>query len=163
LDTITKEVEDLHKNNVKLTVIGDLESMPAGPRKGMLAGIERTAKNTGLNLNLALNYGSRQEMVQAVKAISKAVEAGELTADDINDDVISQHLYTANIKDPDLLIRTSGEFRLSNFLLWQSAYTEIFVTPVYWPAFGEEDFLQAIDNYQKRERRYGQVSEQIHS
>lgn len=163
LDTITKEVEDLHKNNVKLTVIGDLESMPAGPRKGMLAGIERTSKNTGLNLNLALNYGSRQEMVQAVKAISKAVEAGELTADDINDDVISQHLYTANIKDPDLLIRTSGEFRLSNFLLWQSAYTEIFVTPVYWPAFSEEDFLQAIDNYQKRERRYGQVSEQIQS
>lgn len=161
LDTITKEVDDLHRNNVRLTVIGDLESMPRGPRQGMLDGIERTAKNTGLNLNLALNYGGRQEILHAVQSIGKAVERGELQAADINDQIISQNLYTADMQDPDLLIRTSGEFRLSNFLLWQLAYTEIFVTPVLWPAFEEKDFLEAIKDYQKRERRYGQVSEQI--
>lgn len=163
LDTITKEVDDLHRNNVRLTVIGDLDSMPKGPRKGMLDGVERTAKNTGLNLNLALNYGSRQEILQAVQAIAAAVEKGELKVSEINDTTISSYLFTANIPDPDLLIRTSGEFRLSNFLLWQLAYTEIFVTPVFWPAFEEKDFLEAIWDYQKRERRYGQVSEQIQS
>ncbi|MEA3286732.1 MAG: isoprenyl transferase [Candidatus Marinimicrobia bacterium] len=161
LDTITKEVDDLHRNNVRLTVIGDLDSMPKGPRKGMLDGITKTAKNTGLNLNLALNYGSRQEILQAVKTIGRAVELGELKAEDINDETISQNLYTGSIQDPDLLIRTSGEFRLSNFLLWQLAYTEIVVTPVFWPAFEELEFLNAIREYQKRERRYGQVSEQI--
>ncbi len=161
LDTITKEVEDLHRNNVRLTVIGDLESMPKGPRKGMLDGIKRTSKNTGLNLNLALNYGGRQEILHAVQSIGKAVEQGELKVADISNQTISQNLYTANMRDPDLLIRTSGEFRLSNFLLWQLAYTEIFVTPVFWPAFEEKDFLEAIKDYQKRERRFGQVSEQI--
>lgn len=161
LETINKEVDDLHRNNVKLTVIGDLASMPEGPRRGMLAGIERTAGNTGLNLNLALNYGSRQEILEAVKTIASAVQNGELEIEGINDQLISRHLYTSDIPDPDLLIRTSGEFRLSNFLLWQLAYTEIFVTPVFWPAFNEMDFLEAITNYQHRERRYGQVSEQI--
>ncbi|MCF7824256.1 MAG: isoprenyl transferase [Candidatus Marinimicrobia bacterium] len=163
LDTITKEVDDLDRNNVRLTVIGDLDSMPAGPRKGMLDGIQRTAKNTGLNLNLALNYGGRQEILHAVRAIGQAIEEGKLTSSQIEDKTISDYLYTAKLSDPDLLIRTSGEFRLSNFLLWQLAYTEIFVTPVYWPAFTEKDFLEAISNYQKRERRYGQVSEQIQS
>ena len=161
LDTITKEVDDLHKNNVRLTVIGDLDSMPKGPRAGMLAGIEKTAKNTGLNLNLALNYGSRQEILTAVQSIGADVATGSLDVSDINDDTISNYLYTSDIADPDLLIRTSGEFRLSNFLLWQLAYTEIFVTPVFWPAFEGTDFLEAIRDYQKRERRYGQVSEQI--
>jgi len=161
LDTITKEVDDLHKNNVRLTVIGDLDSMPKGPRAGMLAGIEKTAKNTGLNLNLALNYGSRQEILTAVQSIGADVANGSLAVSDINDDTVSNYLYTSDIADPDLLIRTSGEFRLSNFLLWQLAYTEIFVTPVFWPAFEGTDFLEAIRDYQKRERRYGQVSEQI--
>ncbi len=161
LETITREVEELHKNNVRLTVIGDLESMPKGTRGGMLAGIKKTENNTGLNLNLALNYGSRQEILMAVKAIGTEVAAGELQISDINDTIISNHLYTADIPDPDLLIRTSGEFRLSNFLLWQLAYTEIFVTPTFWPDFKEQDFLEAISEYQKRERRYGQVSEQI--
>ena len=161
LDTITKEVDDLHRNNVRLTVIGDLESMPKGTRGGMLAGIEKTAQNSGLNLNLALNYGSRQEILQAVQNISADVEQGTLKVSDISDKTISNYLYTSKINDPDLLIRTSGEFRLSNFLLWQLAYTEIFVTPVFWPAFEEKDFLEAICDYQKRERRYGQVSEQI--
>ena len=163
LDTITKEVEDLHRNNVRLTVIGDLESMPKGPRSGMLAGIEKTANNTGLNLNLALNYGSRQEILSAVKSMGRDVEKGELKVSEIDDKTISSYLFTSEMSDPDLLIRTSGEFRLSNFLLWQLAYTEIFVTPVFWPAFEEKDFLEAICDYQKRERRYGQVSEQIHN
>ncbi len=161
LDTITKEVDDLHRNNVRLTVIGDLGSMPKGPRKGMLDGIDKTAGNTGLNLNLALNYGGRQEILQAVRTIGQAIQSGELTADEIDEGSISQNLYTGDMQDPDLLIRTSGEFRLSNFLLWQLAYTEIVVTPVYWPAFKEIDFLEAIREYQQRERRYGQVSEQI--
>ena len=161
LDTITREVDDLHRNNVRLTVIGDLDSMPKGPRAGMLAGIEKTSRNTGLNLNLALNYGSRQEILSAIQSIATAVKDGALDVSEINDNTISNYLYTSKISDPDLLIRTSGEFRLSNFLLWQLAYTEIFVTPVYWPAFAEKDFLEAIRDYQKRERRYGQVSEQI--
>lgn len=161
LETITREVEDLHRNNVRLTVIGDLNSMPAGPRQGMLDGVKKTAGNTGLNLNLALNYGGRQEILGAVKAIAASVQSGESQISDINDELFAQYLYTADIADPDLLIRTSGEFRLSNFLLWQLAYTEIFVTPVFWPAFTEKDFLEAICNYQHRERRYGQVSEQI--
>lgn len=161
LETITKEVDDLDRNNVRLTVVGDLQSMPAGTRDAMLAGIERTSNNTGLNLNLALNYGGRQEILHAVQAIAEAVEGGEIKPSDIDEKMISDHLYTSKMIDPDLMIRTSGEFRLSNFLLWQLAYTEIFVTPVYWPAFGEKDFLEAIVNFQKRERRYGQVSEQI--
>jgi len=160
-DTITKEVDDLHRNNVRLTVIGDLSAMPDSPRQGMIKGIERTAGNTGLNLNLALNYGSRQEILLAMQAIGEKIERGEIKATEISDELISQHLYTAGIPDPDLLIRTSGEFRLSNFLLWQLAYTEIVVTPVLWPAFGEKDFLEAIQDYQQRERRFGQVSEQI--
>lgn len=163
LDTISKEVDDLDRNNVRLTVIGDLESMPAGTRDAMMDGINRTSKNTGLNLNLALNYGARQEIITAVRSIGEAVKSGDLEISDINDQVIADNLFTSQMKDPDLLIRTSGEFRLSNFLLWQLAYTEIFVTPVFWPAFGEQDFLEAIRDYQKRERRYGQVSEQIQS
>ena len=161
LDTITKEVDDLHRNNVRLTVIGDLDSMPKGPRSGMLAGIEKTSRNTGLNLVLALNYGSRQEILQAVQSIGTDVASGAQEVSEINENTISKYLYTSEISDPDLLIRTSGEFRLSNFLLWQLAYTEIFVTPVFWPAFEGTDFLEAIRDYQKRERRYGQVSEQI--
>ncbi|MCF7808607.1 MAG: isoprenyl transferase [Candidatus Marinimicrobia bacterium] len=163
LDTISKEVDDLNRNNVRLTVIGDLESMPAGTRDAMMDGIEKTSRNTGLNLNLALNYGGRQEILHAVRSIGNAVVNGDLKVSEIDDQVFAKHLFTADMKDPDLLIRTSGEFRLSNFLLWQLAYTEIFVTPVFWPAFSETDFLEAILDYQKRERRYGQVSEQIQS
>lgn len=163
LETITKEVDDLDKNNVRLTVVGDLGSMPAGTRDAMMAGIERTSRNTGLNLNLALNYGGRQEILKAVQSIGESVKKGEIEVTDIDENLIADHLYTSNMIDPDLMIRTSGEFRLSNFLLWQLAYTEIFVTPTYWPAFGEKDFLEAIQNFQSRERRYGQVSEQIQS
>jgi len=163
LETINREVEDLDRNNVKLSIIGHLEDLPAGPRKGMLRAIDRLKNNTGLILNLALSYGSRLEIRHAIQAIGAKVKKGELNPSDIDDNTISQHMYTADLPDPDLLIRTSGEFRLSNFLLWELAYTEIYVSPVNWPAFREREFLDALASYQKRERRYGRVSEQIKS
>jgi len=161
LDTINREVEDLDRNNVRLSIIGHLEDLPAGPRRGMQKAIDRLQKNTGLILNLALSYGSRQEIKSAVQVIAEKVKQGELQPGDITDDTISSAMFTSNLPDPDLLIRTSGEFRLSNFLLWQLAYTEIYVSPVFWPAFREKEFLEAILNYQQRERRFGRVSEQI--
>lgn len=163
LETINREVEDLDKNNVRLSIIGSLEDLPSGPRKGMLKAMDRLSGNTGLILNLALSYGGRQEIQRAVREISEKVEKGNLTSSSIDEKVISEHLYTKSLPDPDLLIRTSGEFRLSNFLLWQLAYTEIFVSPVLWPAFREREFLDALASYQQRERRYGKVSEQIHT
>ncbi len=163
LETIEQEVNDLDRNNVRLTVIGRLQDLPEAPRRSMERAIERTAKNTGLNLNLALSYSGRMEILEAVQHIAQKVQAGELRLDQIDEAVFATHLYTAGIPDPDLLIRTSGELRLSNFLLWQSAYTEIFVTPIYWPDFREKEFLEAIASYQKRERRFGKVSEQLQS
>lgn len=161
LETINREVVDLDKNNVKLSIIGHLEDLPSGPRKGMQRALDRLSDNTGLILNLALSYGSRQEILQAVQEMADKAAKGELDPSAIDDRLVSEHLYTRDLPDPDLLIRTSGEFRLSNFLLWQLAYTEIFVSPDFWPAFREKEFLDAIASYQKRERRYGRVSEQI--
>ncbi len=163
LETINREVADLDRNNVKLSIIGHLEDLPTGPRKGMQRALDKLSGNTGLILNLALSYGSRQEIQSAVQDIARKVRTGEINPEKVDDETISQHLYTKALPDPDLLIRTSGEFRISNFLLWQLAYTEIFVSPVFWPAFREREFLDAISSYQKRERRYGRVSEQIKS
>lgn len=161
LKTISIEVKELHKKNVRFTTIGDLSMLPESTQKGILDGIEMTKNNSGLNLCLALNYGSRQEMVSAVQSIAERVKIGELDSTEINETIFSQALSTANMSDPDLLIRTSGECRLSNFLLWQSAYTEIYMTETYWPAFREESLLNAILDYQSRERRFGKVSEQV--
>ncbi len=163
LETINREVEDLDRNNVRLSIIGHLADLPAGPRRGMERAIEKLSGNTGLILNLALSYGSRQEIVHAVQSLARDVQSGTLGPEGIGEENISRALYTRKLPDPDLLIRTSGEFRLSNFLLWQLAYTEIFVSRVFWPAFREREFLEAIDSYQHRERRYGRVSEQIKS
>jgi undecaprenyl diphosphate synthase len=163
LKTIRNEINELHKNNVRLTLMGYLDSLPGGTRKGLLDGVEKTKHNTGLNLNLALSYGSRQEILEAVKAIATAVKNGKIGIDSITEELISEHLYTAGIPDPDLLIRTSGELRISNFLLWQVAYTELYVTPVYWPAFRNKELLLAIESYQKRERRFGLTSDQLNS
>jgi len=157
LKTITKEVSELNKNNVRLTSIGALEEMPKEARQGILDGIEKTKNNTGLNLVLALSYGGRQE----IKQLCADLEKGEITTSDIDPTMFKNYLYTANTPDPELLIRTGGENRISNFLLWQIAYTELFVTDVYWPAFREEELLIAIQNYQERERRFGKVSEQL--
>lgn len=161
LKTITKEVSELNKNNVRLTSIGAIEEMPKEARQGILDGIEKTKNNTGLNLVLALSYGGRQEILKAVKQLCADLEKGEITTSDIDPTMFKNYLYTANTPDPELLIRTGGENRISNFLLWQIAYTELFVTDVYWPAFREEELLIAIQNYQERERRFGKVSEQL--
>jgi undecaprenyl diphosphate synthase len=163
LKTINKEVKELHKNNVKFTVIGDLAMLPRSTRKGLQDGIKLTQDNGGLNLCLALNYGSRQEMIDAIQSLASKVQSGEMEPEEINEAIFSNALYTKGIPDPDLLIRTSGECRLSNFLLWQSAYTEIFITDTYWPEFREEQLMDAITVYQLRERRFGKVSEQVQS
>ena len=161
LRTINKEVKGLHKNNVKFNIIGDLEMLPPSTRKGLEEGISLTSQNTGLNLSLALNYGSRQEMLEATQTLAMQVKDGLISVGDINEELFSKYLYTNGIPDPDLMIRTSGESRLSNFLLWQSAYTEIYMTSTYWPDFREKELLEATLDYQKRERRFGKVSEQI--
>ena len=161
LKTISIEIEELHKNNVCFTAIGNLEMLPQSTRKGILNGVQTTKDNTGLNLCLALNYGSRQEMVNAVQTLANKVKEGELEPHEIDETIFSKSLSTFDMPDPDLLIRTSGECRLSNFLLWQCAYTEIFMTDTYWPAFRENELMEAILEYQSRERRFGQVSEQI--
>lgn len=159
LTSIRKEIKNLHENNVRLTTIGAFQDLPKSARKGIEEGIEITKNNTGLNLNLALSYGSRQEIIQAIKHIAEMVDSGKLKIDDIDQKQFEKLLYTNNIPDPDLLIRTGGEFRVSNFLLWQIAYTEIFVTDTYWPAFREKELLEAIVEFQSRERRFGKVAE----
>ncbi len=163
LKTISTEVRELHKNNVRFTAIGDLKKLPKSTQKGIFDGIEITKTNTGLNLCLALNYGSRQEMVSAVQAIAKKVKKGDLKLDEINETIFSNTLSTSDMPNPDLLIRTSGEYRLSNFLLWQCAYSEILMTKTFWPAFREDALIEAILEYQSRERRFGKVSEQVNN
>jgi len=153
--TINKEVDDLHRNNVQVRTIGHLEDLPSQARNGMLRAIKKTKRNTGLILNLALSYGSRKEILEAVQKIVQS------PPQEITEETISSHLYTSGLPDPDLLIRTSGEFRISNFLLWQLAYTEIFVTDILWPDFRRQELYRAIDDYQSRERRFGLISEQI--
>ncbi|MFH1862870.1 MAG: isoprenyl transferase [bacterium] len=155
LATINREADDLNRNNVRLRVIGKIEDLPDKPRKGMLKAIEKLNSNTGLLLNLALSYGGRQEIVEAVRRICREGKQ------DITEAEFAGYLYTADLPDPELLIRTSGEFRLSNFLLWQLAYTEIYVTDVLWPDFRRQDLLDAIAAFQHRERRFGKVSEQL--
>jgi len=163
LKTISTEVRELHKNNVRFTAIGDLKKLPKSTQKGIFDGIEITKNNTGLNLCLALNYGSRQEMVSAVQAIAKKVKNGDLKLDEINETIFSNMLSTSDMPNPDLLIRTSGEYRLSNFLLWQCAYSEILMTKTFWLAFREDALIEAILEYQSRERRFGKVSEQVNN
>lgn len=158
---IERETPDLIKNNVRLTMIGDTLRMPQEAYDRLCQCICDTSHCTGLNLCLALSYSARWEITQACKAIAKEVENGTLNIADITDDVISSHLNTASMPDPDLLIRTGGDMRVSNFLLWQIAYSEICVVDTYWPDYTKEDFCNAIIQYQSRERRFGMTSEQI--
>ena len=163
VDTIAKETPTLMKNNVRLLTIGDLERLPRTTREKFLGCINQTSGNTGLNLVLALSYSSRWEMIEAAKRIAAEVKNGTMALDDINEAVISDHLTTRGIPDPDLLIRTSGELRISNFLLWQIAYSELYFTDRLWPEFTVEDLYDAIIDYQHRERRFGKTSEQLKS
>jgi len=163
LQTLRKEINDLMKNNVRLMAVGNLDRLPPVPRKGIQEGIEKTRGNTGLILNLALNYGAREEILSCMRAIALSVKNGELNPDQIDGGTIQQHLYTSGLPDPDLLIRTSGESRISNFLLWQIAYTEIYITPILWPDFRTDALVEAVSDYLGRERRFGKVSEQVRS
>ena len=161
LRTINKEINNLNKNNVRLSIIGDLNDLPKDPQQAMIEGINKTKNNTGLNLILALSYGSRQELIMAFKRIANKVEKGKMKSEDISQEIITSELYTCDTPDPDLLIRTGGEHRISNFLLWQSAYTELYMTDSFWPDFREDQLLNAIIDYQNRQRRFGQTSEQV--
>ena len=161
LSTIKKEVGNLNKNNVRLSTIGNINDLPDNSRQGILEGIEVTKNNTGLNLILALNYSSRQELLMAVQRIADKILSGEMNSNQISEAIFSRELYTVDIPDPDLLIRTGGESRISNFLLWQIAYTEFFLTDIHWPDFREEDLLNSIIDYQGRQRRFGQIEEQV--
>ena len=156
LKTIKEEIKELHKKGVRFTIIGDLDTIPVKTAKGLKEGIEITKDNTGLNLNLALNYGSRQEIVEAMKSIAYQVQAGKVKPNNIDVELLSNFLLTNNMPDPELLIRTSGEHRLSNFLLWQMAYSELYFTDVYWPSFQKKDLLKAVRTFQERKRRYGE-------
>ena len=161
LSTIKNEIKELHKNNVKFSAIGNISVLPKGTINEIKEGIELTINNSGLNLILALNYGSRQEILNAVKNIVDEAKTGNIDSISIDEEFFSSFLDTKTVPDPDLLIRTSGELRISNFLLWQSAYTEMYLTDTYWPSFREEELLKAILDFQNRERRFGKTSEQI--
>lgn len=159
--TIEAETPTLAKNNVKLLTIGDTSRMPKETASRLQQCIEQTANNTGLHLVLALSYSSRWEITEAIRNMVNDGQNGKLTAANIDENTINSYLTTANIPDPELLIRTSGEYRISNFLLWQIAYTELYFTEVLWPDFRKDDLYQAIVNYQSRERRFGKTSEQV--
>lgn len=159
--SIEKQTPHLIKNNVRLTVIGNMDRLPQFARDRLLKCIDDTSRCTGLVLCLALSYSSHWEMVEACKEIASKVACGTLATSDIDDTVISSHLTTKDMPDPDLLIRTGGDLRVSNYLLWQIAYSELYFTSKYWPDFGRDDFYEAIIDFQARERRYGKTSEQV--
>ena len=161
LSTIKKEIRNLDDNNVKLSTIGNLEELPRETQKNILDGVKKTKSNTGLNLILALSYGSRQELIRAIKRTFIRVKESKLEIDNIDETLLSAELYTADIPDPDLIIRTGGEYRLSNFLLWQSAYSELLISETFWPDFRESDLLNSIADYQNRQRRFGKTAEQV--
>jgi len=163
VQAIVDEVPTMMKNNIRLTTIGDIASLPGKCQQHLEGGMETTKNNTGLTVVLALSYSGRWEILTSVKEIVKKVLSGELTASEIDQDVIASHLNTADIPDPELLIRTSGELRISNFMLWQLAYTELYFTEVLWPDFRKEHLHEAILAYQKRERRFGKTGAQIKS
>jgi undecaprenyl diphosphate synthase len=155
VEFVVKELDYLHKNNVKITLMGNIEDLPDKTKKEVIRSIELTKNNKKLHLNIALSYGSRNEIINAVKEIIKDCENNKINIDDINEDSFKNYLYTHDMPDPDLLIRTSGEIRLSNFLLYQLAYTEFYFTDILWPDFKKEQLLMAIDSFQNRKRRYG--------
>ena len=161
VSSLKNELATLQDNNIKLSTIGNTSQLPDSARKQLMEVIEITKNNTRMTLTLALSYGSREEIVSAVKAIAEKVKTNNLDISNISESTINEHLYTHNLPDVDLVIRTSGEQRISNFLLWQVAYAEFYYTDILWPDFREKDLHEAIISYQKRERRFGKTSEQI--
>ncbi|WP_459211372.1 isoprenyl transferase [Aquimarina rhabdastrellae] len=161
VNSLKKEVASLQKNNIKLNAIGNLDALPEKVKNELLYVIDQTKDNTQITVTLALSYGSREELIKTVKDISIKVKNNLISPHLINETVISEHLYTKNLPDVDLLIRTSGEQRISNFLLWQIAYAELYFTKILWPDFRKTDLFEAVLNYQQRERRFGKTSEQL--
>lgn len=161
VSSLKKEIKTLQSNNIRLNAIGNLTNLPLGVQKELQEVIEKTSENTRMTLTLALSYGSREELIQVVKKIAHKVKNNIISEEAIDESIINQHLYTHNLPDVDLVIRTSGEHRISNFLLWQIAYAEFYFTEVLWPDFSENHLYEAIISYQKRERRFGKTSEQI--
>lgn len=157
VNTLQKEIKTLLDNQVKLKIIGDMNSLPKVCQANLVEAIEAAKNNTGLTLQLALSYSGRSEIAKAVKKITEKVQQGSIHPEDVNEQLIEDYLETSGVPDPELLIRTSGEMRISNFLLWQVAYTELYITPKLWPDFRKEDLYEAICAYQKRERRFGKV------
>ena len=160
VDTLDKQKKSLIENNIKVNVFGDLESLNKKPKDKLKDIILSTEKNNKLNLNLAISYGSRQELLKAIREVSNKVKNNIISEKNIDQKIINEHLYTRNLPNVDLLIRTGGESRVSNFLLWQIAYAELYFTDILWPDFKQKDFFDAIGNFQKRERRFGKISEQ---
>ena len=161
VETIRKETETLNKNNIRLHVIGDTKMLPDYAQKELNESLEITSKNKGLNLIMALSYSSRWEMVEAVRSVAKDVQEGKIQPEAITQDILQQYLCTSAFPDPELMVRTSGEYRISNFLLYQLAYAELYFTDVRWPDFRKENLYEAILDFQKRERRFGKISEQL--
>jgi len=161
INSLKKELPTLIDNNIRLNSIGTIDKLPKSAQKELLEVIDKTRNNSRMTLTLALSYGSREELIHAIKNISSKVKNNIISIDAIDESIINEHLYTQNLPDVDLLIRTSGEHRISNFLLWQIAYAELYFTNVLWPDFTEQDLYEAIISYQKRERRFGKTSEQI--
>ena len=161
VQTLKDEFEDIFRNNIKLNAIGELDTLPDNVRDELYSIIQSTKNNSGMTLTLALSYGGKQEIFKAVREISDKVKNDIISLDNFDDSLINDHLYTRDLPDVDLLIRTSGEQRISNFLLWQIAYAELYFTDVYWPDFTEEDLEKAIVEYQNRERRFGKTSKQL--
>jgi len=155
--TTKRELSELEKNNVKLITTGNIEELSSTRKEILKKAIQRTKDNTGLVLNLALNYSGRSEILDAIRKISADICSGVIKPEDLDEGLFSSYLYTRGLPDPDLLIRTSGEMRISNFMLWQTSYTELYVTPVLWPDFSDDDFYQAIWVYQNRQRRFGKI------
>jgi undecaprenyl diphosphate synthase len=161
VEAVQNELAKLNKNNIKLNAIGDLHKLPSASRQALLQGIEDTKHNTRMTLNLALNYSSRWEIVHATKLIAQDVKDNKIQPDEVDEALFSNYLSTKNIPDPELLIRTSGEKRISNYLLWQIAYAELYFTDVFWPDFNKNNLYEAIIDFQNRERRFGKTSEQL--
>ena len=161
VDTIVKETPTLMNNNVRLQTIGDIDRLPEGTKQKFLGCIDQTSVNTGLTMVIALSYSARWEITEAMRKAVREAQAGNLRPEEVNEQMVSSLMTTAQMPDPDLLIRTSGEYRISNFLLWQLAYSELYFTDCLWPEFTEEELYKAIVDYQKRERRFGKTSEQV--